>query len=443
MKRVLVALAAVAGFLGVAVATAATDPRPVSDLEYVIAEPGDSWWSIRAELGLSCTHTQLWAANGGGNLLAGQVVFIPRSCRVPAATTSTSSTTSTTRPSPTTSSTSTTVRPTTTTSSTSTSVPQPTNFPTIPSNFDRAPWLVTSGPPQPSADTAGNFRTFCSFSHLAYDDPIVYQDQPGASHLHMFFGNTTASAFSTYQTLRQTGGSTCEGGPLNRTGYWMPAMLNGASKVIVPDYFEIYYKGNGDFAGVQPFPNGLRMIAGFDMARTVPAWEQAEWRCIQGNNVTSQTTGRIPTCPAGATVKVSISFPMCWDGVNLDSANHRSHMSFFRINGGWFDPKLGCPATHPIHVPEITEHAVFRSDGNTAAWKLASDVMPGMTHTGGSTFHADWFGAWDPTAADSWLTRCIRGKLSCVAGELGDSTRLRDRQSYTGSKLLDQPPRAG
>ena len=30
--------------------------------------------------------------------------------------------------------------------------------------------------------------------------------------------------------------------PLNRSGYWMPAMLNGAGYVVRPDYVMIYYK---------------------------------------------------------------------------------------------------------------------------------------------------------------------------------------------------------
>jgi hypothetical protein len=37
-------------------------------------------------------------------------------------------------------------------------------------------------------------RTACQFSHMAFDDPIVYPGQPGKSHLHVFFGNTGTNA---------------------------------------------------------------------------------------------------------------------------------------------------------------------------------------------------------------------------------------------------------
>jgi hypothetical protein len=60
-----------------------------------------------------------------------------------------------------------------------------------------------------SSDGTGNFRTVCGFSHMAFDDPIVYPGQPGVSHLHAFFGNAAANAYSTAQSLANSGKSTC------------------------------------------------------------------------------------------------------------------------------------------------------------------------------------------------------------------------------------------
>ena len=40
------------------------------------------------------------------------------------------------------------------------------------------------------------------------DDPIVFPGQPGASHLHDFFGNTGANASSTFETML-AGETTC------------------------------------------------------------------------------------------------------------------------------------------------------------------------------------------------------------------------------------------
>jgi hypothetical protein len=292
-------------------------------------------------------------------------------------------------------------------------------------------------------EPSGNFRTFCAFSHLSYDDPIVYPGLPGASHLHMYFGNRGANARSTYQSLRSSGDSTCQGGPLNRSAYWIPALLTPAGKVVVPSVMQVYYKGNGHSGGAQARaeiariitnPNGLRMIAGHRMDGQ--SYVRPEWSCNGGPK-----TDTIPSCPSGGTVHVELRFPMCWDGVNRDSADHRSHVVYpVGSTFGWFSPP-GCPASHPFHLPELSILLDWRSDGNSSNWYLASDRMPGMTHANGSTFHADWFGAWDNAIQALWTQTCIRGMLNCGWGTLGTGSRLINEPSvYNGPTLIDPPP---
>lgn len=109
-----------------------------------------------------------------------------------------------------------------------TKIPDP-----IPSNFNVKAELVPAWgtgelPPTGAPDDVGAFRFLCNAAHVSYDDPIVYPGEPGASHLHQWFGNTAADAFSTYESLRTTGESTCMS-PLNRSAYWMPAMKPGTS----------------------------------------------------------------------------------------------------------------------------------------------------------------------------------------------------------------------
>ena len=138
----------------------------------------------------------------------------------------------------------------------------------------------------------------CDFSHLAYDDPIVFPGQPGKSHLHMFFGNTAANANSTYQSLRETGNGSCQGGPINRSAYWAPAVFNASGQVVVPDFISVYYKGtNSTTSEIQnmiPLPNGMKMIAGFNSANGIsnPRTTHFNWYCKK-NQVKQQT---IPHC---------------------------------------------------------------------------------------------------------------------------------------------------
>ena len=201
---------------------------------------------------------------------------------------------------------------------------------------------------------------FCTSGQLLKDDPIVYPGQPGVSHLHQFFGNTAANAGSSYASLRTSGGTTCgkSDAPVNRSAYWFPAMLDGAGHVVKPDYVKLYYKGvpacdpncqpainphaRGFCVGM---PNGLRFI-GYNMttraaARPIPLMRR---RCgirfeCWGNAQGTVGWARLRTlhtlddmfaagCPIGAQLIILVGAPDCWDGVNLDTADHRSHLVY-------------------------------------------------------------------------------------------------------------------
>lgn len=78
-----------------------------------------------------------------------------------------------------------------------------------------------------------------------------------------------------------------------------------------------------------------------------PADKAVSYVCLnyQGN---SSQTNEFPTdknCPDG--LRAQIVFPSCWDGKNLDSDDHQSHMSY-PVGGA---PDNGdCPPDHPIKV---------------------------------------------------------------------------------------------
>jgi hypothetical protein len=102
---------------------------------------------------------------------------------------------------------------------------------------------------RPSAQQAnpdsviGAFRTHCFFSHMNFDDPIVYPDQQGASHLHTYFGNTLADYSSKPWTISQRGRSTCSGGIANRTAYWTPSVIDTRNRTpVAPREMGVYYK---------------------------------------------------------------------------------------------------------------------------------------------------------------------------------------------------------
>jgi hypothetical protein len=117
------------------------------------------------------------------------------------------------------------------------------------------------------------FRFHFGPSHLAYDDPERNYARPGESHLHLFFGNVTTNAYSTYASLRNrcnqltAVGATCSttsGGPFNATAYWIAPPVKG-STVIIPHVGNGYYT---DFLGgptKNRLPRALRYVTGMNM----------------------------------------------------------------------------------------------------------------------------------------------------------------------------------
>lgn len=311
-----------------------------------------------------------------------------------------------------------------------------------------------------SPDVVGAFRFICTPSHNAYDDPIVYPGQSGKSHLHTFFGNTAADAHSTYSSLRTTGESTCNN-LLNRSAYWVPAMLTTTGKVVMPNYISIYYKRRPETdpeckrEGIAcvGLPRGLRYIFGYNMAS--PSGAGGEFVC-DNNNVVTGPFSTIPeaakACPVGAKLGARLGAPSCWNGRDLDSADHRSHMAYPSY-GNW--GYLKCPATHPYVVPTFTLAAWYVTDPSldrsgdmspdAKTWYLASDRMAGMARqTPGTTLHADWFGAWEDSVMKLWTDHCINRMLNCSGGDLGNGQQLRMSAGYTWSQaihLVDAPAR--
>jgi hypothetical protein len=275
---------------------------------------------------------------------------------------------------------------------------------------------IESTTEQPAtSDGTGAFRNECTFSHMSSNDPIVFPGQPGKSHFHTFFGNTAVDAASTTDSVRNSGNSTCRGGIANRTGYWVPALIDAAGHPLKPKALEVYYKSgyNGiKAAAIKPFPSGLRMVAG--NAKSTSAQQIAYWGC--GEKYIGHP-GSIPTCSVGDSVKMTVEFPQCWDGANLDSADHKSHMAY-PTNGG-------CPATHPVPIPAISFNILYPvpSSGSTAGWRLASDMYD-ESMPGGFSAHADWFDGWDPAVVKAFVEHCINPAVDCHSHLLGDGRRI-------------------
>jgi hypothetical protein len=284
----------------------------------------------------------------------------------------------------------------------------------------------------------GAFRTECELSHTLQDDPIVHPGVPGASHWHNFFGATNADAHMT--DPRDATASTCYGGTLNRTAYWAPAMIDAANgtgvgadarfPMVQPATgpwtlpLQVYYKsgyGGVRSLDVEQFPPGLRIIAG-DKDSTGPQ-EHVVFDCIATGDAQSYVDGirdrpSIPTdCPPGRIIQVRILFPQCWDGVNIDSPDHKSHMAYPTLS-------FGCPSSHPVALTEIIEHLRYRVGPEGATYYRFVTDLYDLSQPAGYTFHADWWFGWDQATIDAIVFDCVANEHDCrmnLVGFTGDA----------------------
>jgi Domain of unknown function (DUF1996) len=239
------------------------------------------------------------------------------------------------------------------------------------------------------------FVTRCNFSHTLSDDPIVKPNQPGASHSHDFFGNVTTNAATTLATL-DAGGTTCID-RMDHSGYWVPSLtVNGA--VVQPTFANVYYQNAGKpFRTIKTIPHGLEIVAGDAMATTPQSLNIVSWNCGAEEEDVAMSSNA-PTCPS-PTLTIHVNFPDCWNGTNLDSLDHKSHLAYHNANGT-------CPAGFPVPIPRVRVNVHYPTTGG-----------PGVALASGGQYsgHADFFNAWVPKEIQRLVRTCINAGRVCKA----------------------------
>lgn len=113
-------------------------------------------------------------------------------------------------------------------------------------------------------------------------------------------------------------------------------------------------------------------------------------------------------------------FPQCWNGKDLDSLDHQSHMAHPNFDGS-------CPSGYPVLLPQITTHVTYRvgPDG-TGSLYSSNDMMTPDDAPPGLGLHADFMEAWTPEFRQGLIENCLRRRLDCGVRNLGDSFMLLD-----------------
>lgn len=177
---------------------------------------------------------------------------------------------------------------------------------------------------------------------------------------------------------------------------------NGSLSLVPNGGLTVYYPARGgDGNQTQPdwqaFPPGLRILGGDPYRRSFNKSRIADlainYACLSTDSPYPQTNN-FPTdkwrCQDG--LRTQVWFPMCWDGKNLDSANHYDHMSYplERPDGG------NCPPTHPVRIPGIFYEVLYSVDldkfphgngHNPFVWACGDPTGYGL--------HGDFLNGWD------------------------------------------------
>ena len=93
---------------------------------------------------------------------------------------------------------------------------------------------------------------------------------------------------------------------------------------------------------IKAFPKDFRMIAGDPLLRNYTdslSQRTISFACIGHGEA---AVPGFPDHKCGGNLEIRVDFPMCWDGKNADTADHRSHVAY----PSGLDNGI-CPETHP------------------------------------------------------------------------------------------------
>ncbi|KAM0792065.1 hypothetical protein ACM66B_004770 [Microbotryomycetes sp. NB124-2] len=243
-------------------------------------------------------------------------------------------------------------------------------------------------------------------------DPIV---NPGAvsGHVHTVMGGSNFALSNTFQNMLESECTSCKV-KQDMSAYWIPTLYfqwkNGSfSPVNQVGGGLIYYLQRGENGEkISAFPDGLRILAGNPFARSYDAQSQIAqaigWNCLGGNIKPTRNPHLPPEdCPNG--LRAEIRMPSCWDGENVDSANHFDHMAY--SSRGEFGT---CPSTHPIRVVTLFYEVLWSvHDWAGLRDQAMNTTQPFVLASGDATgygLHGDFLDGWDKKVLQQAVDEC-------------------------------------
>jgi len=263
----------------------------------------------------------------------------------------------------------------------------------------------------------GGLRFPCSTLTIQRLDPVVQPGMAPSSHVHHIVGGNAFNATMNGDIGTKATCTTCQmvddlsnywtahlyfKHPTNGSYHRVPVVpvqpllggSNGAQGGLTVYYTQFdLIRDNLKQQPVKTFQPGFRMTVG-NPTNTGRAQVGLRYQCLSSNGGRGPETPDFPTSACAGGIFTTQHFPTCWDGVNLDSPDHQSHMYNTIVSDGFTNaPK--CPASHPVRMPQVTFETTWDTRQFNSLWTSGKPNPFVWSFEGtGSGTHADYMFGW-------------------------------------------------
>jgi len=291
------------------------------------------------------------------------------------------------------------------------------------------------------APVQAGLRFPCSELTVQRLDPVVQPGMNPSAHVHHIVGGNAFNVTMTGDVGARGTCTTCQMAE-DFSNYWTAHLYfkhptNGSyhrvSNIPVQPLLggstgaqggiTVYYtqydlsKDNLAQQPIKAFQPGFRMTVG-NPAATGRAQVGLRYQCLSSGGGRGAEMPDFPTQPCPGGIFTTHHFPACWDGVNLDSPDHQSHM-FNTITSDGFTNAPKCPSSHPVRMPQLTYETVWDTSKFNSMWTSGAPNPFVWSFEGtGSGTHADYMFGWKGDA----LQRAMN-KSECFYDGCGSITK--------------------